>query len=410
MEKSGYGRERHKPNERMTAVGPGTPMGELLRRYWQPVGLSADVKDKPVPTRILGEDLILFRDGAGRAGLVEARCCHRGTTLYYGKVEEKGIRCCYHGWLFDTEGRCLEMPCEPMDSKRCDMVRQPWYPVIEAHGLVFAYMGPMEKMPPFRRFDALEEQAANNNLAILASIGYGSGGHVYCPEIGMRTGEPVIDCNWLQLFENAMDPYHAYVLHMKLTGEQFGKAMGIMPEISWEDTLLGVKSIQDRRLEDGALFRRITEVMLPNIRYVGSVAVGESDDSFIRGGNLTWVVPRDDTHTAFFSLTTVSRDDTGSPKPLRRQKFPDGRSWDELSKEERRDMPGDVEAQAGQGAVTIHRDEHLVLSDRGVIMLRKRFRRELQSLESGENPLGAEPGEGDNTLETEAGNYRLENA
>ena len=100
-------------NTRLTEVGRGTPMGELLRRYWHPVGLSGDAGATPRPVKILGEELILFRDGQGRPGLVYPRCCHRGTTLYYGKVEERGIRCCYHGWLFDVEGQCLEMPCEP---------------------------------------------------------------------------------------------------------------------------------------------------------------------------------------------------------------------------------------------------------------------------------------------------------
>ena len=113
----------------LTEVGRGTPMGELLRRYWHPVGLAADATDTPRKVRALGEDLILFRDRHGRAGLLHARCCHRGTTLYYGKVEEDGIRCCYHGWKFDTEGHCLEQPCEPDGGQFRDKVRQPWYPV-----------------------------------------------------------------------------------------------------------------------------------------------------------------------------------------------------------------------------------------------------------------------------------------
>lgn len=97
----------------LAEVGRGTPSGELLRRYWQPIALSKDVTDLPQPLSVLGEELVLFRDGAGRAGLLHARCCHRGTTLGYGKVEAEGIRCCYHGWLFDVEGHCLDQPCEP---------------------------------------------------------------------------------------------------------------------------------------------------------------------------------------------------------------------------------------------------------------------------------------------------------
>ena len=104
-------------NARLTEVGRFTPMGELLRRYWHPVGMARDAGATPRTVRILGEDLILFRDGGGRPGLVYPRCCHRGTTLYYGKVEDRGIRCCYHGWLFSADGRCLEQPCEPEGGK-----------------------------------------------------------------------------------------------------------------------------------------------------------------------------------------------------------------------------------------------------------------------------------------------------
>ena len=139
-----------KPSSHMAAlteVGRGTPMGELMRRYWHPVGLVSHATGTPREVRVLGEDLVLFRDKSGRPGLVRARCCHRGTTLYFGKVEERGIRCCYHGWLFDVEGHCLEQPCEPEGGKLRDRVRQPWYPVRELYGLIFAYMGPPAKKP-----------------------------------------------------------------------------------------------------------------------------------------------------------------------------------------------------------------------------------------------------------------------
>ena len=126
---SAYGLRPPTYDARLTEVGRGTPMGELLRRYWHPIGMAADAGAAPRPVRVLGEDLILFRDGKGRAGLVYPRCCHRGTTLYYGRIEERGIRCCYHGWLFDVEGHCLEMPCEPRPTgAQCQRVRQPWYP------------------------------------------------------------------------------------------------------------------------------------------------------------------------------------------------------------------------------------------------------------------------------------------
>lgn len=112
-------------NSYLTEVERGTPCGEYMRRFWQPVSLASQATQTPRNVRILGEDLVLFRDGKGRPGLVYPRCCHRGTTLYYGKVEADGIRCCYHGWLFDVEGRCLDQPCEPQGGLHKERVRQP---------------------------------------------------------------------------------------------------------------------------------------------------------------------------------------------------------------------------------------------------------------------------------------------
>jgi len=142
---SAYGLPEPSYDAELVEVGAGTPAGELLRRYWHPVGVSSELADLPVPVRVLGEDLILFRTGQGRPGLVYPRCIHRGTTLRYGKVESNGIRCCYHGWLFDPEGRCLEQPCEPGGGRKLELYRQPWYPLEERYGLVFAYLGPPER-------------------------------------------------------------------------------------------------------------------------------------------------------------------------------------------------------------------------------------------------------------------------
>jgi len=144
---SAYGRPPAHFNKTLIEVGPGTACGELMRRYWQPIAISADLRDLAVKVRILGEELVLFRDRNGRAGLLYPRCMHRGTSLYYGRVEAEGIRCCYHGWLFDTQGRCLDQPCEPDGGRHRENARQPWYPVEERYGLVFAYLGPRERQP-----------------------------------------------------------------------------------------------------------------------------------------------------------------------------------------------------------------------------------------------------------------------
>ena len=160
-----YERPEHTHDAELTEVGRGTPCGEFMRRYWQPVAVSISVTATPQDVRILGEDLILFRDGKGRPGLLTPRCVHRGTSLYYGKVDEDGIRCCYHGWQFDVEGRCIDQPCEPNNgAAHRHRIRQPWYPVEERYGLVFAYMGPPAKKPLLPRWDALEGLAPDETI------------------------------------------------------------------------------------------------------------------------------------------------------------------------------------------------------------------------------------------------------
>ena len=195
-------------------------MGNLLRRYWHPIGLTADASTTPKEVRALGEDLILFRDRSGRPSLVQARCAHRGTTLYFGKVEERGIRCCYHGWLFDVEGRCLEQPCEPEGGKQRDRVRQPWYPLQERYGLIFAYMGPPEKKPVLPRYEALDV-LDDGEFIDADDTSIGSGGAAIAP------------CNWLQHFENVLDAYHVPILHGSFSGTQFTEVMNKMPRVKW---------------------------------------------------------------------------------------------------------------------------------------------------------------------------------
>ena len=151
---------------------------------------------------------ILFRDKRGRPGLVYPHCAHRGTSLYYGKVEEQGIRCCYHGWLFDVQGRCVDQPCEPERGRARDKVRQPWYPVQEQYGLIWAYMGPPDKKPVLPRYECLETLDDGEFLETNANS-LGGGGPV------------VIPCNWLQHYENLVDPFHVVILHSSFSGTQF---------------------------------------------------------------------------------------------------------------------------------------------------------------------------------------------
>jgi len=176
-------------NEELTRVGRGTPMGELMRRYWQPIAASGQVTERN-PTkeiRILGEDLVLYRDRTGGIGLIGPRCAHRNAKLLYAVPEENGLRCCYHGWLYDETGQCIEQPNEPRDFSQ--KVKIPSYPVQELGGLIFAYLGP-QPAPLLPRWDVMAWGNATRKVSI-----------------------SILPCNWLQCMENSLDPVHFEWLH-----------------------------------------------------------------------------------------------------------------------------------------------------------------------------------------------------
>jgi phenylpropionate dioxygenase-like ring-hydroxylating dioxygenase large terminal subunit len=384
---TGHGRKPATYHRDLTDVGPGTPMGELLRRYWHPVGMVSDASETPSAVRALGEDLILFRDGQGHPGLVHARCAHRGTTLYYGKVEPRGLRCCYHGWLFDVEGHCLEQPCEPAGGKNRDGARQPWYPVQERYGLVFAYMGPPDRKPVLPRYEALDVLDDGEFIEADASS-VGGGGPV------------IIPCNWLQHYENLMDTYHVPVLHGSFSGVQFVAQMGLMPEVTWEYTDKGVKAISRRRLPDGTLFHRVSEAVVPTLRVIPNPRVG----SYSRVETIGWVLPIDDTR---FRIYTAGR--VRAPGEIVAQRSrSNGKLWEELTPEEHQKHPGDYEAQVGQGPITLHSEEHLVSSDRGVAMVRRLLKQQLETVAAGGNPIGVSFDTTAPAVRFEAGNYLLD--
>jgi nitrite reductase/ring-hydroxylating ferredoxin subunit len=371
----------------LTEVGRGTPCGQFMRRYWQPVAVSGDVTDVPQPVRILGEDLILFRDKSGRPGLMHPRCAHRGTTLYYGKVEERGIRCCYHGWLFDVEGRCLEQPCEPkLGEGHREKVRQPWYPVADHYGLVFAYMGPPEKKPLLPKFDIFENLAPHQYL-LADDSGLGSGGD------GRHM---IIPCNWLQHWENIMDSFHVAVLHSGFSGTQFVPEMAVMPVGEWEYVARGVRFTGIRELDGGRTLRRITEVMFPNLRVVASPILkpGKID-------HIGFTVPVDDTHYRIFNVMIANEP---GEKPPRGSLY-EGKRWSELTETEHQRLPGDYEAQVGQGPIAFHSDEHLATSDKGVMMCRRMLAQQIKRVQDGDDPLGVAYDPAEQVVALEAGNF-----
>ena len=387
---TGYGRKAPTWIAALTEVGPRRPMGELLRRYWHPVGLQSHASATPREVRVLGEDLVLFRDGSGRAGLVQARCAHRGTTLYFGKVEQHGIRCCYHGWLFDVEGHCLEQPCEPDGGARTrGRVRQPWYPVQEHYGLIFAYMGPPEKKPVLPRYECLEV-LDDGEFIDTDDKSIGSGGGAIAP------------CNWLQHFENVLDTYHVPILHGNFSGTQFVEIMNQMPKVRWDYTPLGVKAFSTRTMPDGKTMQRTTEVALPTLRVVANPFVG----GYGRVESIGWTLPIDDTHYRIYTVGRVREKGVILPRGAGAAT----RRWHDMTPEERRDAPGDWEAQVGQGPITFHSEEHLVSSDKGIAMLRQLLRRQVQAVARGEDPIGVSFDEAAPPIVFEAGNYVVETA
>jgi phenylpropionate dioxygenase-like ring-hydroxylating dioxygenase large terminal subunit len=365
-------------------VGRGTPMGELLRRYWHPVGLSSDANATPRRVRALGEDLILFRDGAGCAGLLYARCCHRGTTLYYGKVEQTGLRCCYHGWLFNTQGHCLEQPCEPDGGVFRDKVRQPWYPLEERYGLIFAYMGPADRKPVLPRYECLEQMDDGEFVeADDTSIGGG--------------GPPIIPCNWLQHYENVVDPFHVPVLHGSFSGAQFTDLMASMPQVTFETSRRGVTVRSARLQADGTTFLRVTEAVLPTLRVVPNPRVAQ----FAPVESIGWVLPIDDTSFRIYVAGRVrQKGDIGRMRSTFNGKF-----WWDMSEQEHQAFPGDYEAQVGQGPITLHSEEHFGQSDRGILMIRRLLQEQVEAVAQGRDPVGISFDPAAPPVVLEAGNY-----
>jgi nitrite reductase/ring-hydroxylating ferredoxin subunit len=370
----GYGRIAVVPKEdaELTRVGFGTPMGELLRRYWQPVALSAELADLPKAVRILGEDLVAFRDKSGRVGVLDAHCVHRGTSLEYGRIEEDGIRCCYHGWKFAPDGRCLEMPAEPPTSRFKDKVCQPGYPALEYGGLVFAYMGPPDRVPELPRYDCLHQEGT-----VLSAYRNFSRGIV-------------AGCNWLQIQENVMDPVHTAFLHALNNRVHFTDVYKTLPELDFGETPMGMKYVRTARLPNGRTFVRVQEILMPNVRVVSETQVG-GEPMTEHARVVGWWVPVDDTHTVGFHLEAL-RVENGRPVPSSLATAHVGRSTmmgdARTSYEDTQRDPDDLEAQVSQRPIAIHALERKGTTDRGVIMCRKLLRRALRDMAAGRDPQG----------------------
>jgi phenylpropionate dioxygenase-like ring-hydroxylating dioxygenase large terminal subunit len=377
-------------NNLLTQTGPGTPSGELLRRYWQPVALSEELPQRgaPVKVRIMGEDLVLFRDDQARPGLLGLHCSHRGTDLSYGRVEDGGLRCLYHGWLYDICGRVLEQPGEPGGGANRNEIRHRAHPCEEFGGVIFTYMGPGEA-PLLPNYEFLSVPAEYRTVTKL------------CEE-----------CNHLQGNEGNIDPVHLSFLHQNLNEAQVArqrivpgsdttdnKLLGedIAPTIEVEVTDYGLRIYTLRIAGRDKHYLRVTNFVMPNLSVFGGSTVGA-------GYSIHWHVPIDDTHHWKY-IFAFSRD-----KPL--DDFMRTRSRAELNADSRltrsrsnryqqdRDsmktqaftgmgfnfQAHDAFATESQGPVQDRTAEHLVSSDKAIVAARKLLLKAMKDANDGRDP------------------------
>jgi len=356
----------HAENELLTRIGPGTAAGETLRNYWLPVGLSSEIdSDAPKLVRWLGEDLLLFRDEFGRVGLTEPTCPHRGASLEYGWIEAGGIRCCYHGWVFDVNGRCLEQPGEPPASGFKDKIRLKAYPVRELGGLLWAYLG-SGQAPELPNY------------------------HFLVRDDGERVfSDYVRECNYMQQLENALDPVHATILHGR-------PVHGIPAAPEWMETPdfnvtatdhMAYYVARRKGPEPGTEWHREVAYVPPiMVVHHGGSLPGDLPAEMV---DVAWRMPIDDYTTRTFTLkffpsqiggTHGNEEKQARPKrpPLMRGTR---RQWDMAT------INGqDNAAQVGQGPIVDRTREHLGHSDRGVIQVRKLWKSAIETSLRGQEP------------------------
>ncbi len=387
-------------NAKITRIGPGTPCGKLMRGYWQPAALSEELPaDRPVvPVRLLGQDFVLFRDERGRLGLLDRDCPHRGADLAFGRREDGGLRCVFHGWLFDVSGKCLEMPAEPAGSRFCEQLRQPSYPVEEHNGVIFAYLGEDEP-PAFPAFDCF-----------------------VAPDAYTFAYKGLWECNWLQAFEVGIDPAHASYLHRFFEdddpragyGKQFrdrssGSELTMTqvlreydrPHIEAIPTDYGFRIETTRDMSESETHVRVTNCIFPH-----TVNLPLSTEMVLTQLH----VPIDDTHTFWYAMFT-SFTQPIDKETMRRQRLqliepPHYRSklnrandygFDagEQANKTYTGMGEDINvhdqfAVESQGRIQNRTREHLGQSDRAITAFRRLLSSAIDKAETGE-PLPMRP-------------------
>lgn len=380
-------------NETLTRTGPGTDAGAVMRQYWQPAALSDELAGpRPVvPVTLLGERLVLFRDEEGKLGLIGRHCPHRGADLCFGRLEDNGLRCPFHGWHFDRSGQCVEQPGEPEGSRMHEKIRTPSYPVEERNGIIFAYLGPGDP-PPFPNFDCFR-----------------------APDTHVFAFKGLWECNWLQAMEVGIDPAHASFLHRFLEDEDPADSYGKQfrdkaadtdmpmtqllreyprPDIKVEEADHGLRLIALRHLAGGQTHIRITNQIFPH-----AISIPMSREMIIT----QWHVPIDDENCYWYSMFTSFAGPVDKQK-MRDQRLQEHRLPDYAPlKNKRNDYGFDPEEQrretyTGMGLdINVHdqwavespgpifdrTQEHLGKTDVAIIKYRRMLRAAIASLQEG---------------------------
>lgn len=402
------------PDGELTQTGPGTPLGEYMRRFWHPVCMSIELTDTPRFLKILGEELVAFRDGSGRVGVLHAHCVHRGASLEYGAIQEHGIQCCYHGMVFDVDGTCLKAPFPDGEEKEAEKyassIRQGAYKAFERHGLVFAYMGPPEEEPPFPEWE--------ENFTVLP-------GDELVPYSNFQ------HCNWLQVQDNAADNFHTMSLHAKIsvTGEHYqgttfdevgAATMEVAPDMQFIPIHQGrgLACAGARRADSDHMHIRVQHQVLPNLSlHAYTSEDGKKKKLFSRFHMIRWTVPVDDENSKMIGWRVMGpgidtrgvgdkslvgyetidflEGQVAMRRPERFGKYkledlppiPSNHRERECYKDAQY-APGDYEAIISQRPVAVHALENPTKFDAGLYMFRKLLRDAVR----GSNPAASAEG------------------
>lgn len=388
----------HHENQRLVRVGRGTPTGELFRRYWQPACLRQELPERdgpPVRVRLLGEDLVAFRDTVGRVGLVDAFCAHRRAPLFFGRNEECGLRCVYHGWKFDVDGACVDLPSEPPSSPMKASARITAYPTMEKAGIVWAYLGPKDAMPAPPDYEWMRAPATHGYVT--------------------KTYEA---CNYLQALEGGLDTAHSTYLHnIKLGDNSQPRQRDGAPRLDVERTDYGYSYVSTRQLGADGTYVRVYHYVMPFQQMRGGLRGLLRQNEVPKLDGHLWV-PIDDEQTNVYNWG-YSADPAVAISAEMAEAFEhhSGRGKDDLIPgtftlkrnpsndylidrvgQKTRSFTGidgintqDFAVQEGMGPIVDRSEEYLGTSDRAIITLRKMLLDATTAVERGEVPPGVEP-------------------